>query len=68
VVGADIADPEAAQRMVDEAATGLGGLDVFVNDAGVFFDHPIASTTYEEWQRGWGETLGVNPLGAANVT
>ena len=31
-------------------------------------DHPIAETTYEEWQRGWEETLGVNLVGAANVT
>ena len=35
---------------------------------GVFSDHPIHATTYEEWQRGWSETLGVNLVGAANVT
>ena len=68
VVGADLADPEAVRRMVDEAAAGLGGIDVLVNNAGVFFDHPIAGTTYEEWQDGWRETLGVNLVGAANVT
>jgi 3-oxoacyl-[acyl-carrier protein] reductase len=68
VVGADLADPEAVREMVDAAAEALGGLDVLVNNAGVFAPHPITETTYEEWQRGWQETLGVNLTGAANVS
>jgi NAD(P)-dependent dehydrogenase (short-subunit alcohol dehydrogenase family) len=68
VVGADLGDPEAVRAMVAEAAEGLGGLEVLVNNAGVFAPHPITETTYEEWQRAWEETLAVNLLGAANVT
>jgi 3-oxoacyl-[acyl-carrier protein] reductase len=68
VVGADLADPEAVKAMVDRAAAGLGGLDVLVNNAGVFMHHPIDDTTYEEWQRAWSDTLAVNLVGAANVT
>jgi 3-oxoacyl-[acyl-carrier protein] reductase len=68
VVGADLADPDAVRRMVDAAAEALGGLDVVVNNAGIFEPHPIDETTYEEWQQGWERTLAVNLVGPANVT
>lgn len=68
VVGADLSDPDAVRRMVDEAAAELEGLDVLVNNAGVFEQHPITETSYDEWQRAWQRTLAVNLVGAANVT
>ena len=68
IAGADLADAEAVRRMVDAAADRLGGLDVLVNNAGVFEAHPITETTYEQWQRAWTDTLAVNLVGAANVT
>jgi len=68
LVQADLRDPAAIRTMVDAAATGLGGIDVLVNNAGVFHDHPIEDTTYEQWQEAWTQTLGVNLVGAANVS
>jgi 3-oxoacyl-[acyl-carrier protein] reductase len=68
VVQADLADPEAVRRMVDTAREALGGLDVLVNNAGVFTPHPITETSYERWQEAWRQTLGVNLVGAANAT
>jgi NAD(P)-dependent dehydrogenase (short-subunit alcohol dehydrogenase family) len=68
VVRADLADAEAARSMVDEAAGQLGGLDVLVNNAGVYLPNPVLDGSYEQWQQAWRDTLGVNLIGAANVT
>lgn len=68
LVGADLADPDAVRRMVDEAAAALGTIDVLVNNAGVFLDHRITDMSYEQWQETWRATLDVNLVGLANVT
>jgi 3-oxoacyl-[acyl-carrier protein] reductase len=68
VVQADLTDPDAVRRMVDQAREALGGLDVLVNNAGVFTPHPITEVSYAGWQEAWRQTLGVNLVGAANVT
>jgi 3-oxoacyl-[acyl-carrier protein] reductase len=67
-VQADLTDAGAVRRMVDEAARRLGGLDVLVNNAGVFVAHPPLSTDFAEWQRVWSLTLATNLTGAANAT
>src|SRR3954451_22637634 len=66
-VGADLADADAVRAMVDEAAAALGSIDVLVNNAGVIGEHAIDVVSYEDWQRAWERTLGVNLVGAANA-
>ena len=68
IVRADLADPEAVRQMVDRAAGDLGGLDVLVNNAGIYHWHPITEVSYDQWQDAWRDTLAVNLTGAANVT
>jgi 3-oxoacyl-[acyl-carrier protein] reductase len=67
VVQGDLADPRAVRQFVDEAAERLGGLDVLVNNAGVYRAHPIMETSYAHWQAEWRHTLNTNLLGAANA-
>ncbi len=64
---ADLADPAAVRALVDGAAESLGGLDVLVNNAGVYLPHPVADTSYDTWQEAWAATLATNLTGAANA-
>jgi 3-oxoacyl-[acyl-carrier protein] reductase len=68
IVQGDLADAEAVRRMVDQAAADLGGLNVLVNNAGIYVWHPVTEVSYEQWQDVWRETLAVNLTGAANAT
>ncbi|MEU8821200.1 SDR family oxidoreductase [Actinoplanes sp. NPDC048796] len=72
LAGGDLADPAQALSVVSSAAGSLGALDVLVNNAAVAPGpgnrHAIATTSYEDWQRLWRETVDVDLLGAANVT
>lgn len=65
---ADVADPPAVEQMVDAAITQLGQIDILVNNAAIYQQHPLAETNFQDWQSAWQRTIGTNLLGAANVS
>lgn len=50
-IKADLAQPESASRIVVEAVSALGGIDVLVNCAGVPQQGPFTDVTPEEWDK-----------------
>ncbi len=66
-VTGNVGEPEVCAEIVARAVAGLGGLDVLVNNAGVFTAHPIDATDYADWQRRWKDTLDTNLVGPANL-
>lgn len=67
VTRVDVANPAAIEQMVTGVIAELGQIDVLVNNAGIYDDHPLADTSYEEWQTAWQQTININLIGAANV-
>ncbi|MFN2134818.1 MAG: SDR family NAD(P)-dependent oxidoreductase [Candidatus Promineifilaceae bacterium] len=67
MVRADIARPEQVAGMIATVLEELGTLDIAVNNAGVFEDHPLTKVTYDQWRESWQRILDTNLTGPANV-
>jgi NAD(P)-dependent dehydrogenase (short-subunit alcohol dehydrogenase family) len=55
-IQADVTDPEAAERVIDEARSLAGRLDVLVSNAGNAYQNALIDTTADEWNA----TIAVN--------
>ena len=68
VLQADVTDPKAVENLVAAAIEALGGLDIAVNNAGIWVDHILEDVDYDEWQDAWNRVLEANLVGPANVS
>jgi NAD(P)-dependent dehydrogenase (short-subunit alcohol dehydrogenase family) len=66
-IGADLAEPGAANRLWDLALSRLDGrIDALINNAGVF--EPVAvDAPADEWQAAWGRTMQINLQASADL-
>jgi 3-oxoacyl-[acyl-carrier protein] reductase len=57
--GGDLADPATASRLVDECYSALGGLDIFVGNAGIWLPEevPLEKMKPAQWQKTFGANL-----------
>ena len=67
VVQADVSVAEACPALIDAAVDALGGLDVLVNNAGIFELHRVLELDYAQWQQAWQRTIHTNMIGPANL-
>jgi 3-oxoacyl-[acyl-carrier protein] reductase len=68
VLGADLADPEAAGQLWSRALEQLDGhIDVLINNAGVFEPAGI-DLPDEDWDAAWSRTLQINLKAAADLS
>lgn len=65
---ADLTDARAARSLVESVVDRFGQIDVLVNNAAIFADHPLTELSYEQWQRAWRDTINTNLIGPANLS
>ncbi len=65
---ADLGDAAATARLWSEIAPTVGRIDLLVNNAGLFTDHPPLTTDFAAWEAEWRRTIGTNLLGPANLS
>lgn len=67
IVAGDISQPETAGRIVDEAVAKFGGVDVLINNAGIFAMKPFTDYTVDELDGYLGYVRGTFVLTQAAV-
>jgi NAD(P)-dependent dehydrogenase (short-subunit alcohol dehydrogenase family) len=65
---ADLTDAVATRRLWQDVVAAFGRLDVLVNNAGLFLNHPPLSTDLDAWQAAWQVTLAMNLSAPANLS
>ena len=65
---ADLSDPAAIHRLWTEVSETLGPVDVLVNNAGLYLQHPPLLTDYVAWCDTWRQTLATNLEGPAQLS
>jgi NAD(P)-dependent dehydrogenase (short-subunit alcohol dehydrogenase family) len=65
IVAADLEDTDSISPLVDTVVADLGGIDVLVHNAGIFVNHPVVTTSFDEWITSWRQVLDVNLISGA---
>ncbi len=65
VFSADLAHERAAGMLVEDVVNRMRGLDVLVNNAGIFEYHEISTVEFDQWLDAWRRTLATNLLAPA---
>ncbi|MGI9261019.1 MAG: SDR family NAD(P)-dependent oxidoreductase [Woeseiaceae bacterium] len=65
VLGTDLSEPDTVADYVDSVMSKVDRLDVLVNNAGIYTDHPLLKSERDEWLESWNKILAVNLLSPA---
>ena len=65
---ADITDPQQVEKLINDVYTGMNGIDVLVNNAGVSQRQDITAIDYQTWQDSWHKIVTTNLTAAANLS
>jgi 3-oxoacyl-[acyl-carrier protein] reductase len=63
----DAGNAEMIENVFAKVVAQYSRVDVLVNNAGIYTEHKILETDYDEWQEAWQQTLAVNLIGVSNL-
>ncbi len=67
-IGGDLTNPQAIDTIVERALSAFGRIDVLINNAGVYTEHPIEKIGFFEWKSAWNKSINTNLIGPAHLT
>jgi len=67
-VSGDLANPNDINKIAEQAFSTFGRIDVLVNNAGAYAEHPLENVSFDDWQAAWTKSISINLIGAANLT
>jgi NAD(P)-dependent dehydrogenase (short-subunit alcohol dehydrogenase family) len=59
---------DRCHALIEAAVAKLGRLDLLVNNAGLYEEHPFHAATARSWDAAWQRTLGLNLLAPAHLS
>ena len=68
ILDGDLSNSESAQRLVKTTIDKFGKIDILINNAGIYAEHPIDKTDFIAWQESWKKIIETNLIGPANLT
>lgn len=68
IIGGDLTNPKDVDKIVVQCLSSFGRIDVLINNAGIYFEHPIDRIDFTEWQAAWSKSINTNLIGPANLT
>lgn len=64
----DLQDPDQIRNGVEEVLDNFERIDVLINNAGIYFHHPLVNFSFDEWEKSWDAIIKTNLLGPAHLS
>ena len=68
IVGGDLTNPDDTEKIVNTVVDKYDKIDVLVNNAGIYIQHPIKDIDFSEWREQWNTSINTNLIGPANLS
>ena len=65
---ADLGDKTAGPKLVEQVINKMSGLDIVVNNAGIYQEHPQLETPFDEFQAIWEDTINLCLISPAYIS